>query len=210
MSWAVLGALRHGLLQCCLTLQTWLSSSCLLCVLVALSCPTLCDPMGCSLSGSSFRGILQARILEWVAMPSSKGFSWLGHQTLDSCTAGRLFTTWATREVLLPISDFLSDLKSAALSYRWTFYDPYAETVGTKPLFFFPYFLIFGLLTRVIVCRFLPHPPLPQGVTGAQAFLLQPAKGVERYHSQPSPSPPQNSLKQDWTALRSSLHSEFS
>ena len=81
--------------------------------------------------------------------------------------------------------------------------------MGTKPLFFFPYY-IFGLLTRVIVCRFLPHPPLPQGVTGAQAFLLQPAKGVERYPSQPLPSPQQNSLKQDWTALRSSLHSEFS
>ena len=38
-------------------------------------CPTLCDPMGCSLSGSSVHGILQARILEWVAMPSSGGSS---------------------------------------------------------------------------------------------------------------------------------------
>ena len=35
------------------------------------SCPTLCDPMGCSLPGSSVHGILQARVLEWVAMPSS-------------------------------------------------------------------------------------------------------------------------------------------
>ena len=40
-------------------------------VLVAHSCPTLCDPMDCSPPGSSVRGILQARILEWVAMPSS-------------------------------------------------------------------------------------------------------------------------------------------
>ena len=39
------------------------------------SCPTLCDPMDCSPPGSSVRGILQARILEWVAMPSSRGFS---------------------------------------------------------------------------------------------------------------------------------------
>ena len=38
-------------------------------------CPTLCDPMDCSLSGSSVRGILQARILDWVAMPSSRIFS---------------------------------------------------------------------------------------------------------------------------------------
>ena len=41
------------------------------CVLVTQSCPTLCDPMDCSLLGSSVHGILQARILEWVAMPSS-------------------------------------------------------------------------------------------------------------------------------------------
>ena len=38
--------------------------------LVAQSCPTLCDHMGCSPPGSSVRGILQARVLEWVAMPS--------------------------------------------------------------------------------------------------------------------------------------------
>ena len=43
--------------------------------LVAQSCPTLCDPMDCSPPGSSVRGILQARILEWIAMPYSKGSS---------------------------------------------------------------------------------------------------------------------------------------
>ena len=42
-------------------------------VLVAQSCLTLCDPMNCSLPGSSVQGILQARILEWVAMASSRG-----------------------------------------------------------------------------------------------------------------------------------------
>ena len=40
-----------------------------------LLCPTLCDPMDCRLPGSSVHGILQARILEWVAMPSSRGAS---------------------------------------------------------------------------------------------------------------------------------------
>ena len=44
-------------------------------VLVAQSCPTLYDPMDCSPQGSSVHGILQARILEWVAMPFSKGSS---------------------------------------------------------------------------------------------------------------------------------------
>ena len=43
--------------------------------LVAQSCLTLCDPVDCSLSGPSVHGILQARILEWVAMPSSRGSS---------------------------------------------------------------------------------------------------------------------------------------
>ena len=39
---------------------------------VAQLCPTLCDPMDCSPPGSPVHGILQARILEWVAMPSSQ------------------------------------------------------------------------------------------------------------------------------------------
>jgi len=43
--------------------------------LVAQSCPTLCNPMDCNLPGSSVHRILQARILEWVAMPSSRGSS---------------------------------------------------------------------------------------------------------------------------------------
>ena len=42
---------------------------------VAQSCPTLCNPMDCSPPGSSFHGILQARILEWIAISSSTGSS---------------------------------------------------------------------------------------------------------------------------------------
>ena len=45
------------------------------CCLVTKSCPTLCDPMDGSPPGSSVHGILQARMLEWVAMPSSRGSS---------------------------------------------------------------------------------------------------------------------------------------
>ena len=44
-------------------------------VLVAQLCPTLCDPMDCCLPGSSVNGILQVRVLEWVAMPFSRGAS---------------------------------------------------------------------------------------------------------------------------------------
>ena len=49
--------------------------------LVTQSCRTLCNPMDCSLPGSSDHGILQARILEWVAMPSSRGSSQHRDQT---------------------------------------------------------------------------------------------------------------------------------
>ena len=63
-----------------------------LCVLVALSCPTLCDPMDCGLPGFSVLGVLQARILEWVARPSSRGSSQSRDQTQVSCIAGGLFT----------------------------------------------------------------------------------------------------------------------
>ena len=45
------------------------------------SCPVLCDLMDCSPPGSSVHGILQARILEWVAMPFSRGSSWPRDQT---------------------------------------------------------------------------------------------------------------------------------
>ena len=49
--------------------------------LVAQLCQTLCDPMDCSPPGSSVQGILQAGILEWVAMPSSRGSSQPRDQT---------------------------------------------------------------------------------------------------------------------------------
>ena len=69
---------------------------------VAQSCPTLCDPMDCSLSGSSVHGIFQARVLEWVAISFSKGSSRPRDWTQVSRIAGRHFTVWATSEVLFP------------------------------------------------------------------------------------------------------------
>ena len=49
-------------------------------------------------SSSSIHGILQARILEWIAIPFSREFFWLRDQTQVSHIAGRFFTIWATRE----------------------------------------------------------------------------------------------------------------
>ena len=50
-------------------------------LLVAESCPTLCDLMDCSLPGSSVHGILQARTLEWAAIPFSRRSTWLRDRT---------------------------------------------------------------------------------------------------------------------------------
>ena len=55
-------------------------------------CPTLCDPMDCSLPGSSIHGIFQTRVLEWVAISFSRGSSRPRDQTQVSRIAGRLFT----------------------------------------------------------------------------------------------------------------------
>ena len=70
-------------------------------VLVTQMCLTLCDPVDCSLSGPSVHGILQAKILEWIAIPFSKESSWSRDQTPISYIAGRFFIVLATREVLL-------------------------------------------------------------------------------------------------------------
>ena len=74
-----------------------------LCILVAQLYPTLCDPMDCSSPGSSVHGVLQARILEWVATPFSRGSSQHRDRTQVSHMAGRFFTVWATTEALKPV-----------------------------------------------------------------------------------------------------------
>ena len=65
---------------------------------VAQSCLTLCDPMDCSLPGSSVHGIFQARILEWIAISFSRGSSWPRDRTQVSRIVEWCFTVWATRE----------------------------------------------------------------------------------------------------------------
>ena len=69
--------------------------------LVAHSCLTLCDPMHYSQPGSPGHGILQARMLERVAMPSSRGSSKPRDQTQVSYIAGGSFIISAIREALM-------------------------------------------------------------------------------------------------------------
>ena len=85
--------------------------------------PTLCDSVDCSPPGFSVHGILQARILEWVAIPSCRGSSWPRHQTRVSRIASRLLTDWASREAMLsPVQPFATHgLQVARLLCPWNF-----------------------------------------------------------------------------------------
>ena len=77
------------------------------------SCPTLCYPMDCSLPGSSVHGILQARILEWVAMSFSRGSSQPMDGTLVSMSpalSGGFFTTSTTWEAQCNVETWVQSL----------------------------------------------------------------------------------------------------
>ena len=75
-----------------------------MCVCVCVLRLTLCYPMAC-------HGILQARILEWIAIPFSRGSSQLRDQTPISCIVNRFFTIWTTREVLVPATPWRLQIK---------------------------------------------------------------------------------------------------
>ena len=79
-------------------LEDWLIPAFFICMLVSQSCPALCSPVYCSLPGFSVHVLLQARILECVAISLSRVSSRPGDQTQVSCIAGKFFTIWSTRE----------------------------------------------------------------------------------------------------------------
>ena len=80
---------------------------------VTQSCPTLWDPVDCSLSGSSVHGVFQARILERVAISFSRRSSWPRDWTQVSHIVGRRFTVWAHQGSLYSLS-LLKILPAAA------------------------------------------------------------------------------------------------
>ena len=87
-------------------------------------CPTLCNPMDCSQPGSSVLGFSQARILEWVAMPSSRGSSRPRDWTQVSWIVGEFFTTEPPGKppvIFLPLTRSISSLKhSTGTIYSYT------------------------------------------------------------------------------------------
>ena len=87
-------------------------------------CLTLCSQMDCGLSGSSVHGILQARIVESVAMPSSRGSSWLRDRTHISCIpalTGRFFTIsnpWYLRRFTKQGVSYMSHIKTIRALFK--------------------------------------------------------------------------------------------
>ena len=89
--------------------------------LVTQLCPTLWYPIDCNLPGCSVHGILQARILERVAISTSRESSWHRDWTCVSCIASRFFTHWVIREALTIVSvQFSSSVVSDSLATPWT------------------------------------------------------------------------------------------
>ena len=91
------------------------------CVLVAQSCLTLWNLMDCNPPGSSVHRIFQARILEWIAIPFSRGSSRLRDQTWVPHIVGKFFTIWATRKPKEDIVEHFSwhDCKSWLCFWHW-------------------------------------------------------------------------------------------
>ena len=83
---------------------------------VAQSCPTLCDPIDCSLPGSSVHGIFQAVVLEWIAISFSRGSSQPRAWTRVSGIVDRRFNVWATRKSLYTCRIVTSTSKGEARS----------------------------------------------------------------------------------------------
>ena len=87
-----------------------------------LGCVWLCNPIDCSLSGSSVHGISQVKILEWVAIPFCRGPSQPRDQTLVSCLGRQILYHWATLEAhTLFHFHVLNDPSHSWLQTPWKF-----------------------------------------------------------------------------------------
>ena len=84
-------------------------------VKVACSCLTFCNPMDCRPQAPLSMGILQARIQEEIAIPSSIGCFWPRDRTQVSCISGRFFSDWAVREAQRLMSEVLDCLDLSLL-----------------------------------------------------------------------------------------------
>ena len=119
----------------CLSRQKYLGIILMCCAKSLQICPTLWNPMDCSPPGSPVRGIFQARILEWVATPSSKGSSWPRDQTRIS------YVSYIDRQVLyywhhlqsLRESSLISDFPSTLHAPPHSTSKPHHKSIHLSP-----------------------------------------------------------------------------
>ena len=106
--------------------------------LVTQSYLTLCDLMDYSPPGSFVHGILQARVLEWVAISFSRGSSQPRNRTQVSCITGRFFTNWAMREASKSLQTINADKSvekrdpSYTIGGNANWYNHYGEQYGNS------------------------------------------------------------------------------
>ena len=141
-------------------------------VKVAQSCPSVCDPMDCSLPGSSVHGILQARMLEWVAIPFYRESSQPRDRTQVSRIAARFFIIWAilqfNGEKKIEVSSACQHWPSTVI-WKILFLTVITEGACRESAFLFPvvnsYSIPFGCYGAVSVALALlgPHPQCPLG-----------------------------------------------
>ena len=132
---------------------------------VAQSSLTLCDPMDCSLSGSSVHEIFQARVLEWVAISFSRRSSRPRDWTQVSSIVGSRFTVWTTREVFFRVPASISrrwEQKDKQSLYNWNF----------EMIIIMRWLWMYPMLTALNPSHEAPSIPLPL----ALSLSLSPAK----------------------------------
>ena len=104
---------------------------------VAQSCPTLCDPMDCSLPGSSVYGIHQARILEWITVPFSRGIFPTQRLNPDLPHWRWIIYIWATKACLMGMPAWACSAlefipRHSKSSWRWQVFG-YLDTGWVSP-----------------------------------------------------------------------------
>ena len=94
-----------------------------------------CDPIDCSPPGSSVHRILQVKILEWVAIPLSRGTSQPKDWTQVSCIAGGFFTIWAMMEAQGYCSLIWNNMKFSTLAKHFESVNPVKEPRSMQVIF---------------------------------------------------------------------------
>ena len=114
--------------------QSFLFSCNCCCFLVAQSCPTPGDPRDWSPPGPSVHGIPQARILEWVAISFSRGFSWPRDWTRVFCTCRHILPGWAAREAPMQFISTIYNISPSTLKRTITSEEIYNKYTNHKCL----------------------------------------------------------------------------